>query len=304
VRVAAWSDVRREQLEEIMNNVNRSGRGRRVSAVACAMLIALAGEARADTITIGNFFQLPAASGGGNPTQSTVFFIPRFDAALGTLDAIEFDLIRGVLNFAWTVDNESSFSSVLTTAQPAVSTRLAWLGGELAEFPQQVTLGPPYVAVSADTDGAPDFAGGDAETLTGAFPLLAQNVTLVDPVLLAAFTGAGTVPLEERARFLPSSPGPGIFFHDATLNQATGGVVWRYHYTPSADPPLPPRPVPEPGSAAFLLAGLGVVVYRVRATVHGRASSSARTRRSVYSAPSVSQRSDNPSAHRPTAMRR
>jgi hypothetical protein len=226
----------------------------RSAVLACTLLIAVGAPARADVVQYSNFFLLPIAAGGGNPTQSTLFSIPRFDPALGTLDSIEFELIRGVLNFSWTVDNESAFSSALTSADASARTRLAWLGGALAQFLQGVSFGPPYEVVSADTDADPNFIGPDAHTFIGAFPLLAETVTLNDPAVLAGFVGAGSVLLEESARFLPSSPGPGIFFHDATLAQSTGGVVWRYQYTPSQDPPEPPG-VPEPATLALLATG-------------------------------------------------
>jgi hypothetical protein len=231
--------------------------------LAGAMIVALAAPVRADVLQVSNFFLLPIAAGGSNPTQSTLFSIPRFDPALGALDGIEFDLVRGVLNFSWAVDNESAFSSVLTDASAAARTRLAWLGGELAEFVQAVTFGPPFEAVAADTDADANFIGSDSHTFFGAFPLLAQTVAIADPAVLAAFVGVGSVLLEERARFLPSSPGPGIFFHDATLAQSTGGVVWRYQYTPLQPPPPPPA-VPEPGTVALIVTGTALAVLRRR----------------------------------------
>ena len=176
----------------------------RSGILAGAMIVAVAAPARADVLQVSDFFALPIASGGGNPTSSTLFSLPQFDPALGTLDSIEFELIRGVLNFSWTVDNESAFSSVLTSADAGARTRLAWLGGELAELVQLVTFGPPYDVVAADTDGDPNFTGSDSHTFFGAFPLLAETVTLNDPALLAGFVGDGAVLLEERARFLPS----------------------------------------------------------------------------------------------------
>jgi hypothetical protein len=227
----------------------------RTAALACAMIVALAAPARADVLQVSSFFALPIATGGGNPTSSTVFSLPQFDPTLGTLDSIEFELIRGVLNFSWAVDNESAFSSALTSADARARTRLAWLGGELAEFIQLVTFGPPYVVVAADTDGDPNFIGSDAHTFFGAFPLLAETVAIVDPALLAAFVGVGSVLFEQSVGFLPSGPGPGIFAHEATLAQSTGGVVWRYQYTPSPAPPPPPAQVPEPGTLALLAAG-------------------------------------------------
>lgn len=236
----------------------------RTGVLACAMIVALAAPARADVLQVSDFFALPIATGGANPTSSTVFSLPQFDPTLGTLDSIEFDLIRGVLNFSWTVDNESNFSSVLTSASSSARTRLAWLGGELAEFVQSVTFGPPFDVVAADTDGDPNFTGPDAHTFFGAFPLLAETVAIADPAVLAAFIGMGSVLFEQSVRFLPSSPGPGIFFHNATLAQSTGGVVWRYQYTPSPDAPPPPPRVPEPGILTLLLAGAAMAVSRRR----------------------------------------
>lgn len=234
----------------------------RTGVLACAMIVALATPARADVLQVSDFFALPIATGGGNPTSSTLFSLPQFDPTLGTLDSIEFELIRGVLNFSWTVDNESAFSSYLTSADAGARTRLAWLGGELAKFIQLVTFGPPYVAIAADTDGDPNFIGPDAHTFFGAFPLLAETVAIVDPALLAAFVGVGSVLFEQSVLFLPSSPGPGIFFHNATLAQSTGGVVWRYQYTSHPDAPPPPPRVPEPGMLALLLAGAAMAVSR------------------------------------------
>jgi hypothetical protein len=235
------------------------------AAVACLLVATVTFDAGAATLQLSKFFQLPIASGSGNPTQSTVFDVPQFDPTLGTLDSIEFELVRGVLNFSWTVDNESAFSSVLTDASATLSTTLAWFGGELAGAVQQVNFGPPFAAVAADTDGDANFTGADSFTFFGAFPLLAQTVTLNDPIVLAAFIGNGAVLLEESAKFLPGSPGPGIFFHAATLAQSTGGVVWKYHYTPLADPPLPPS-IPEPAMMALFLVGIATALARRRVT--------------------------------------
>lgn len=146
-------------------------------------------------------------------------------------------------------------------------TRLAWFGGELAEFAQPVTFDLPFQPIAADTDGAPDFTGADVLTLIGAFPLLHELGSLTDPMLLGAFTGTSSMFLEERVRFLPSSPSPGIFFHDAKLAQSTGGVIWRHQYTPASDLPLA---VPEPASLALvLIAAMGMMV---QATGHRRIS--------------------------------
>jgi hypothetical protein len=235
------------------------GRPLAIASLACWLLASLAAPVAAATLSFSHFFPLPAESGGGNPTSTAVFSVPQFDPSLGTLDAIDFELVRGILNFTWTFDNESAFDVFfLSNVNPSAFTRLAWFGGELAEFAQTVSFEPPFQAIAADSDGAPDFTGSDALTLSGAFPLLHEIGSLTDPMLLGAFTGTSSMFLEERVRFLPSNPHPGIYAHDASLAQSTGGVIWRYQYTPAVDPP---SAVPEPASLVLVLsASMGLMV--------------------------------------------
>lgn len=253
-----------------------AGRPGAIARLACWMLASLASPVAAATLTYSTFFLLPAESGGGNPTSTAVFSVPQFDPALGTLDAIDFELVRGILNFTWTIDNESAFDVFfLSNVEPTTRTRLAWFGGELAEFAQQVTFDPPFQAIAADSDGAPNFTGADSLTLSGAFPLLHEIGSFTDPMLLGAFTGTSSMFLEERVRFLPSNPHPGIYAHDASLAQSTGGVIWRYQYTPAVDPP---QGVPEPASLALVLAGLLGLMTRIAGPRwrHGRSGRTGR----------------------------
>jgi hypothetical protein len=227
---------------------------------------AMPAGALADTISFNGALMLPAAGGEKNPLSSAVFSVPQFDPALGTLDAISYHVVRGVLDFSWTVDKETSGVGALTSPDPSARTSLHYFGGQLDTTTQDLSLGPPYQLVNGDSDGAPDFAGSDAHTFLGAFPLAELADTTVDPFLLSVFTGSGAVPLELRAWFVlvAGQPGPGIYAHDTTLSASAAQWFFQYEYTPAVivDPGPGPSPVPEP--ATLSLVCLGAVALGLR----------------------------------------
>jgi hypothetical protein len=235
---------------------------RPIALLACALALAAA-PVRAGAATISYFaaFNLPAES-GNLPSLEAPFSVPKFDAALGTLNAINLAVARGGMQYTWALDNEVDVSTLLQApVQLIARTSLSYLGDELAFVLSLNSFSPPpFVTLAADNDGAPDFVGSDAHTFQGVWPLATLTDAIVDPLLLDEFIGSGGVQLElsfSLTRLL-NNTGCCIPVQLISLPATAAQWFWEYEYTPAVIDPGPepgPSPVPEP--ATLLLVALG-----------------------------------------------
>ncbi len=130
--------------------------GRDVSTISILLLAAtlVTTPCSADTLNVlASFFSNQSGSGHTLFEQDHLFVVPRFDPALGTLDAISIVILRGAIDATVAVDNESAFSPVVFADEiHAVEfTELSYSGGSLVSSSTLAEIGPsPGVALSPD----------------------------------------------------------------------------------------------------------------------------------------------------------
>ena len=198
-----------------------------------------------------------AATGAAAPAEQTTCFdgalartrteidadisIPQFDASLGTLlgvdvtgpsihldtDAVFENTAGSAVVFAERMDYQVSIASPGGLASPAPIT------GSIERIPSQ-TL--------AAFDGTVDFVGPSAVAQPStARDESAAGVSTADAPVLAAFTGAGTVPFHLTTMISEVFMGGGgnVQFQINTFASAAVRVCYRYA------PPAPPEVIPE-----------------------------------------------------------
>ena len=143
-----------------------------VSVVLVSVTCGIATPCSADTINVlGAFYTISAGTGTTAFEQDRFFTAPRFDSSLGTLDSIHLTVVRGAVGVSVTVDSESPFFAAVfkDDVVALANTRVRYVGGTLAESQPVVELGPsPGIFLPPDSDGVPDFLGGDVLTFSGA----------------------------------------------------------------------------------------------------------------------------------------
>jgi hypothetical protein len=250
---------------------------------ALALLLAYGAPTSGAALSFTGSFGLPAVS-GVDPDLSGIFGVPRFNPALGTLNAASYTVVRSGLQYSWALDMESG-SSVVTTATAIVRTSLHHSGGKLADgltLFQLTNFTPPNILLGADSDGEPDFIGSDAHTFFGAAPTDTVTDTIMDGLLLGAFTGTGAVPLELRVGLQTLLNNSGCC-HPAvhiSLSTVAAQWFWQYDYTPAiVDPGPGPSPAPEPATLLLVSVGAAALGWRQRRgpSVPSRAGEPSRT---------------------------
>ncbi len=177
---------------------------------------------------------------------SNILSFPKFNSALGTLIKFQLDL-TSTLNTTLTITNASASVSN-GTAKTELLLSVKDAGGFLA-FPQIDLISSAY-----------SYNLGAGQTSTS--PLLTKTGTSSDmytlPAILAEFTGAGNINLTASTftQTLLSNSGGNTFAAQVSLASANGNIIYTYE----------PIAVPEPGTALFGIACVGIAAFRRRRT--------------------------------------
>ncbi len=183
--------------------------------------------------------------------STTVANLSLFDPGLGTLTKVTLNLEAETSagTIAW--DNEAQVGSDVTLGIGAEVTASAMTALTAVAIPLQTGDS----TVDADNDGAADYLGTDAFSLTGGSGTDDDMDMSTLPATLALFTGLGTFPVDVSAdveTFLSTSGGFGPIDPVPGLTEGTVKVIYEY------------TPIPEPATLGLFLLGMLNFVRRRR----------------------------------------
>lgn len=214
------------------------------------------------TVTMNNGGDNYTAGNNGN------FLLPQFNPTYGTLQSVLITITANTLGGYYRIDNEGAGSGVATISYGASLTVVG---------PDDIMLfALPSVSsnkfVLPDNDGAPDYVGTDAFSLTA--PTATDTQTANPPATLNPYLGSGNVSFS-----FYSSVYQGILT-GGSLNQGSLSIdsippsfnfIGKATYTYEPAPTPPGGNVPEPGtlSMALVLAGMALTLW-IRQQHHDR----------------------------------
>jgi hypothetical protein len=231
-----------------------------VLRLVVASALASASPAVAATITaLDTTYSLASGTGNTNVDQTVLFALPQFDPSLGTLSAIEISLFRSEVGTTVSIDSESPFQAAAFPGDVTAATflTLGYFGGTLLASQNSGAVGPNFgFVLGVDSDGVPDFQGGDAFDFIGVIPSDAPDAIVTDAATLAAFTGSGALLLTLDTKRLAGSTIPGVQSIQASYGGAFGFLTVDYEFTRE------PRNVPEPGTSVLLASAVALLSRR------------------------------------------
>jgi len=180
-------------------------------------------------------------------TSTVVASLPQFDPSIGTLISVTFELNAETSagTIAW--DNEAAVASDVDLGIGAEVTATALSGVAAVAVPLQ--LGSS--SVDADNDGAADYVGTDAFSVTGG---TGSDSASDSTTVVGAYIGTGTfdvLMVADTETYLSTTGGYGPIDPNPGITEGTVKVIYEY--------------VPEPASMVMLtLGGLGVLARRRR----------------------------------------
>lgn len=190
---------------------------------------------------------------------SSFLDLQQFDPALGTLQSVTVNLSSSLVGSLGT-ENRNSFATSITLNLK--STVTLQIPGGASGSTLQVMPSVSRSFQAAGWDGRQDYAGSsgfrDGEALADA----STSSTYTDPDLLQLFIGTGMVKAGVTAVGEKSHAGEGTYatsFRNRTSAQASVTYIYTDLAPVSADPAPQLAPVPEPGTWALMVAGLGAV---------------------------------------------
>jgi len=220
-----------------------------------ALTLAAAGQAHALTVVMPTTTATAAytATVLATNARSTSIALTQFDASLGTLRSVTLDLYATLDS---TVKLESTNRSAITPVTGKVTSVVSLIDGANNTLATTTAVISTSFTGTTVYDGVLDFLGTSGRTQ--ALEATASNsLSFTDAQHLALFTGTGTLPLTYKVASSNLFGGSNV--RGQSVNTTVGGYA-RVTYT--YDKPeliLQPTMVPEPGTWALMLAGVGMV---------------------------------------------
>ncbi|MBN1943271.1 MAG: PEP-CTERM sorting domain-containing protein [Phycisphaerae bacterium] len=208
-------------------------------ALALCLLVGVSSIAAADTIPYTVTIPVTKVADG------LVVYLQKFDPSLGTLTGIELQLDASASAGTITWDNESGTPTSVDLGIGAEVTAVAPNALTLIAIPLQTGSG----SVLPDSDGAPDFTGDDAFTVTGGSGS-DSDTDYPGTVDFSYYTGLDTFAVSISSALetsMDTHGGSGASYSEAGTYSGMVTVIYTY--------------VPEPATLTLLGSG-AVLLYR------------------------------------------
>lgn len=218
----------------------------RLLPIAAALLALHLGSAQADTLTVD-----------ATQAQGASFLsVQQFDPTLGWLNQVTLTL-TGAITGSGKAEATTTGGQITLTWKTDLALQLPG-GGDAPWLSVAPEVTRSFMATAYD--GLRDYAGTSGITHAAISGSAMAAYSFDDGATLDLFRGTGNVSLPLLTTRLNSVTGPGNL-RGGISSQASllASVTYSYQPLTEATPTLQLAPVPEPGTWALMLAGLGLV---------------------------------------------
>ncbi len=160
---------------------------------------------------------------------STTVSIPKFDASLGSLQSIDFNLTGKVTGSASIESLDAAPSTVMTTYKARITLTRPDLSVLVVSIPDQ-----QFSDNLTAYDGTIDFGGTSGIAHLGITATDVQNINVTAPADLALFTGVGSIVLPIEALGTSTASGSGNLITQF-LTDAEASIDVCYNYAPDCN---------------------------------------------------------------------
>lgn len=227
----------------------------------CLMVLLIIGTGLTPCAQISHDFTIPASGSPATVNFTNSTSIPLFDTALGTLLSIQIDL-EGTINGSQFIDNEDANPIVDGAGETTVEMQLS--NSSTGSLLTVIPVASFVFSVTGDTDVNPNFAGTDFTSNSFDNVTEVASTVISDAVLMAIFSGNGTITLDLLAvGSFQVTPGGNVATLTFTEGLARGTVTYFFEAANGTE-------IPEPLTMLLIGSGLALIGLHQRKGRHGQ----------------------------------